>query len=268
MRLRDLETDDPILREASRLLRAADPGEPSAWARHRPPVARAGRHRTIHAPRFALAALLLLVGAFAGATVWRQHEERVERERILLRIPVEVSASHEDGPRTRRGRVEAPQPLAEPDAPPSIAAPEVPAVAATAASPVHARPIAAPSHLVDAPEPGVIGVEPPQVAPTEAPVPAAALSPAVAVEESSDAALLLAATRALKHEHDPATAARSADEHLARFPHSDLVEEAFAISMGAHEQLHDGLAPSVARQYLARFPTGRFHVLAQQIVAR
>jgi hypothetical protein len=75
-------------------------------------------------------------------------------------------------------------------------------------------------------------------------------------------ALLQSAMRALRFEHDAQRAGELAGTYLARYPEDDLVEEAMAIAIEAHEQLDDGRAHALASRYLMRFPNGRFRATA------
>ena len=84
---------------------------------------------------------------------------------------------------------------------------------------------------------------------------------------AESAAILQKAVRALRHDGDAPEAARFADEYLARFPDGDLVEEATAIAMQAHDRLRDAEARRLALRYLARFPQGRFRDEAHRVLA-
>jgi len=90
-------------------------------------------------------------------------------------------------------------------------------------------------------------------------------APAPVVRDEEEAALVVSAMRALRQEHDAERAARLLDRYLAAHPEGALVEEALALDLEASLARHDdGRAQVFARQYLRRFPDGRFLSLARR----
>jgi hypothetical protein len=80
-----------------------------------------------------------------------------------------------------------------------------------------------------------------------------------------EAALVMAALRSLRREHNPAQAGALAHSYLTRFPEGVLNEEALAIGIEAALARHDAdVATTLAHQYLGRYPAGRFVSLARK----
>jgi hypothetical protein len=89
------------------------------------------------------------------------------------------------------------------------------------------------------------------------------MAPAPAPPE--EAALVMAALRSLRREHNPAQASALSRSYLTRFPEGVLTEEAFAIGIEAAVARHDAAsAAALANQYLGRYPVGRFVGLARK----
>ena len=89
------------------------------------------------------------------------------------------------------------------------------------------------------------------------------MAPAPAPPE--EAALVMAALRSLRREHNPAQASALSRSYLTRFPEGVLTEEAFAIGIEAAVARHDAAsAAALANQYLGRYPAGRFVGLARK----
>jgi hypothetical protein len=89
------------------------------------------------------------------------------------------------------------------------------------------------------------------------------MAPAPAPPE--EAALVLAALRSLRREHNPAQASALSRSYLSRFPEGVLTEEAFAVGIEAAAARHDAAsAAALANQYLGRYPAGRFVGLARK----
>jgi TolA-binding protein len=94
---------------------------------------------------------------------------------------------------------------------------------------------------------------PPQVAPAPPP---------------EEAALVMAALRSLRREHNPAQAGALLQTYLTRFPQGVLTEEALAIAIEAAVARHDvSSATALAKQYVGRYPAGRFVGLARKIAS-
>ena len=80
-----------------------------------------------------------------------------------------------------------------------------------------------------------------------------------------EAALVMAALRSLRREHNPAQAGVLLQRYLTRFPQGVLAEEALAIGIEAAVARHDDrAAKALANQYLGRYPAGRFVGLARK----
>jgi hypothetical protein len=87
----------------------------------------------------------------------------------------------------------------------------------------------------------------------------------VAPPAASDAMLVSDAFRRLRVDHDAVAAAALLDAYLLHHPDDPLAEDALALSIEAAVQLHDELAFALARQYLSRFPAGRYAALARSL---
>ena len=80
-----------------------------------------------------------------------------------------------------------------------------------------------------------------------------------------EAALVMAALRSLRREHNPVQAGALLQTYLTRFPEGVLTEEALAIGIEAAVARHDAASAKVlASQYLGRYPAGRFVGLARK----
>ncbi len=93
-------------------------------------------------------------------------------------------------------------------------------------------------------------------APRSLPQPAAAAPP-------QETALLMAAVRALRREHDPTRAGVLLDSYLRGYPHGVLAEEALALAIEAASARGDARASALAHTYLQRYPQGRFQRAAR-----
>ena len=80
-----------------------------------------------------------------------------------------------------------------------------------------------------------------------------------------EAALVMAALRSLRREHNPVQAGALLQTYLTRFPEGVLTEEALAVGIEAAVARHDAAsAKALANQYLGRYPAGRFAGLARK----
>jgi outer membrane protein assembly factor BamD (BamD/ComL family) len=80
-----------------------------------------------------------------------------------------------------------------------------------------------------------------------------------------EAALVIAALRSLRREHNPTQAAALLQTYLTRFPQGVLTEEALVIAIEAAVARHDvPSARALAKQYIGRYPAGRFVGLARK----
>jgi hypothetical protein len=129
---------------------------------------------------------------------------------------------------------------------------EVPAPAAAVEPAKRSRPAPAPV----AAEPASDGATP-RSEPRPRPAPAA-----------SEAAMVQAAVEALRREGDPERASRLLDQYRKRNPGGVLGEEALALAVEAALARKDPQAADLARQYLARYPNGRFRAVALEALQR
>lgn len=105
---------------------------------------------------------------------------------------------------------------------------------------------------------------PPRVAPPEAP-PLADIPDEV---DPAEAALVLSATQLLRQRGEPARALVLLGEYQSRFPRGALQEEVLALNLECLLALSDRRAGAAARDYLQRYPGGRFRRFAAAAAAR
>ena len=79
----------------------------------------------------------------------------------------------------------------------------------------------------------------------------------------SEAALVQQAVVALRNESDPGKAEALLERYRKSNPGGELAEEAMALRIEAALRRKDARAAVLAREYLARYPRGRFRALAQ-----
>lgn len=82
----------------------------------------------------------------------------------------------------------------------------------------------------------------------------------------SDAALVHGAVKELRSGGDPARAQKMLEAYRAKNPSGVLAEEALALSIEAAAAKSDPDAKRLARQYLARYPKGRFVTAARRVL--
>lgn len=94
-------------------------------------------------------------------------------------------------------------------------------------------------------------------------------SPSVEVAPPpEEAALILAALRALRRDHDPVQAGVLAQSYLTRFPKGVIIEEALAVGIEAAVARQEmRLATVLSNQYLGRYPAGKFADLARKTLS-
>jgi hypothetical protein len=205
--------------------------------------------------------ILLVAGAVAGATIGRPAIVRTYRKlagtAVIPVIEKRVAPKHPVQEQPERAGQSAlteiapsplpPPPPVTPAAKPLNNSARVPKVVGhTLGGAPHASELV---HPVEAP------VEPEQAAPQAA-------SPAKAAP-AQETALVLAAVRALRREHDPGRAGTLLDDYIRRFPDGVLAEEALALAIEAASARGDGRAATLARAYLKRYPQGRFERAAR-----
>jgi len=81
---------------------------------------------------------------------------------------------------------------------------------------------------------------------------------------ASEAALVHGAVQELRGGGDPERARRLLEQYRSENPSGELAEEALVLSIEAAVQSGDPDAPRLARQYLAKYPKGRFVAAARR----
>jgi hypothetical protein len=84
-----------------------------------------------------------------------------------------------------------------------------------------------------------------------------------AAASSTDSTLVHRAVQALRRDGDPALAARLLAESRMHSSSGPLAEEALSLQIEAASALGNGKARGFAREYLARYPTGRYASIAR-----
>lgn len=79
-----------------------------------------------------------------------------------------------------------------------------------------------------------------------------------AAKRSSDSELVVRAVQMLRRDHDPVPASRLLERYCARNPAGVLAEEVLSLQIEAAVAAEDPRARSFAREYLARYPDGRY----------
>jgi hypothetical protein len=213
-------------------------------------------------PALAVGALVVLFGASAFAAA---------RFYVARRAPA-VAPATAQSPRAAPQRVRVAklqrlttQPQAEP------AAPEpVPVVASPPANP---PPLPGQAPMPTGASPKAISLGTASrgaTAPSEAHRVRTSAPPRAPAQQTAanDSELVHRAVKALRVDHDPALAARLLDEHRARSPAGPLAEEALSLQIEAAAALGDGRAQAFAREYLARYPHGRYAQVAERALRK
>ena len=297
-RLRDLQ--DPVAPElaaARELLRTTGPLEPSLARMQRvrqallaggPLVAPAGTSLLAKAMFLVLAA-----GVTAGLFFLTRGSRQPRSEPPARRPPISLPSPAVVSPPPAPAGAQAAGPLQAPGPPvhaggksysrqgaagqPAIAAVAPPKIAAVAPPKIAA---VAPPKIAAVAQPAVSAVAQPAIAASAAEVPAIAPSapvgaadppPAVEVPEEVDpaeASLVLSATQVLRQRGEPARALVLLNDYQSRFPKGALQEEALALNLECLVALADERAGAQAREYLKRYPRGRFRTFAAATAAR
>lgn len=221
-RLSELPAEDRVIDRAQELLAAVEPLAPSHAQRERVRRALDQRRSERSAPflRRPRALWLTALLVFAGSTL------AAAQSGVLRALIVRVSglgARHaEESPRAPRP---VPTRSSKPEPPP-------PALPAPALAPTES----APTQMEARP-----------------PVRTHAAPTRTAYNE-----IVRSAVKALRRDGDAALAARLLEEAYAKSPHGALAEEVMALRVEAAEALGDARRRAYARQYLARYPAGRY----------
>lgn len=249
---------DPDEAEAARLLRSLPPAAVSEVAEKRV-YARicAWRPRGPRLLRVAVAVTALLVSTtILSATLarrWLAGSDQKSSGTTALSVP----AAQPKHPTARREREPAVSPAPAASIPPSPSATDKGVVAS--ADPVYSHRDRARDALAGKRQAVASGEVPSSV--EEAP----AMQVAPAPPPPEEAALVMAALRSLRREHNPVQAGALLQTYLTRFPQGVLTEEALAIGIEAAVARHDApSAKALANQYLGRYPAGRFVGLARK----
>jgi hypothetical protein len=262
MTQRLLETQDlrdPDEAETARLLRSLAPAAASEAMEKR--VYARICARPAHGQRWlrtaVLAAGLLVSTAILGATLARDWWTRPDRGRAdtpALILPVDPS-----GPTAQREQ----EPSVKPTPTEITPTPPTEKLVAPGSAPRVSSHRDHPSaRLAEKRQP----IAASDVSGTIEQAPAEEVAPAPPPPE--EAALVMAALRSLRREHNPVQAGTLSQRYLTRFPQGVLNQEALAIGIEAAVARHDAAsATALANQYLGRFPAGRFAGLARKTVS-
>ena len=252
--LRDTERGSPLLERAKTLLDAAEPLPESRERMLR--VRRALDQRRglwvslRQLPAAAMAALIVLFGASAFAAV---------RVFVAVQSAAVEEGAAEAGAAAKRGKRRGNGGKAQP----TMAAP-APGAERTAEQPALA-PSAAPSAKTASTAKGHAGHRAPSTR-TRAERREQDTTPE-ALARATDSELVHRAAKALRSEHDPAFAARLLEAHRARSPSGPLAEEALSLQIEALSALRSPRAVAHAREYLARYPGGRYSAVAKRALS-
>lgn len=234
-RLRDMEPGSELQRQARRLVESVEPvvTSPERMARIRRKLDEPSRGGTFAAvrrlPAIAVAGLIALFGASAFAAVRVFVEAR--------EVKAVEAAQHIDG--------------------------------------VH-KPAAAPKPrevvAVEPSQPPAIEAAPQSPSPRAMPRPRSKAAPVRTPEEERaeivhDSELVHRAVKALRRDRNPALAARLLEEDRVRNPSGPLAEEALSLRIEAALALHDARAATLAQQYIARYPSGRYLAIARRALS-
>lgn len=149
--------------------------------------------------------------------------------------------------------------------------PEPPAPAAVQPAPL---PPPAPTSM---PAPAAIALADPSASPAVA-APASRPRPPVPLarrpshpdlnEDEAATALVTAAVRVLRYEHNPERARVMLDDYLSHHPDGLVAEAALALSIEAAASQADPEAATLAKAYLSRYPAGRYADAARNAITR
>jgi len=269
-RLREVEPGNPLQQKVRSLLDAVEPlpesRERMLRVRRALDAPRASGVHRLPALAMALGVALFGASAFAAVRIF----EAIERP--AAEPGPRHAAEASDERRARRGAARPVQ--AERASAPAVPAP---AVASSPEQTVAQPPQGiGPSEQTAAPDapvaqPRRLGPErhPGRRAPHDAPARAKPLAQAPPATEpqavpATDSELVHRAVKALRRDRDPALAARLLEQHRARSPRGPLAEEALSLQIEAALALQAPRARVLAREYLSRYPRGRYVAVAER----
>jgi len=271
-RLRESEARTPLMRTARQLIEAAPPlpeSDERMWRiRRELDRPRGGLLGVRRLPALVVAMIVGAFGASAFAAV-RMFEVISQPSAELAPPKPAASTRHARRPAQHGARTpapdESPLPVVEQPPAPVAAVQPVPRAVDDRSTPRGVESLARhdrPVHSVPQRTRGDRGT---QRAGEAEPQPAARgdhepAQPAM----SSDSALVHRAVKALRRDRDPALAARLLEQHRALGGSGPLAEEALSLQIEAAAALDDPRVLTFAREYLARYPQGRYLSVARR----
>jgi hypothetical protein len=264
-RLLEEDAQSPLLRDAQRLLETVEPlaDDDPRMQRVRRALDRPGSRRggaLGRIPALALSGLVVLFGASAFAAV---RYIAARSAAVEQRAAVEQTAARQ---RKAHARAQPAAVVGSADGVrPAVAAPA--ATAGTLQHPGEATAVPADRAVLESTRaPRITRSRAPRAHKQSAAVQAReaqASEDAPGAASSSDSTLVHRAVQALRRDGDPALAARLLAESRKHNSSGPLAEEALSLQIEAASALGNGKARSFAREYLARYPDGRYASIAR-----
>lgn len=257
-RLREIEPRSSLLSSAQKLL---DSVEPLPESQERMQRIRRGLERDRGVVAFvrrlptAAAALLVVAfgaSAFAAVRLYVAADPAPERSGEQSVPPARV-----EKPRARQPSQKVAAPTAEALPPAVDPSPEPAALPASQSRNRERMHVAPRANAARTSEPDPSSEPDPGSGPDSQPQP-----PVQPV--ATDSELVHRAVKALRRDGDPALAARLLAERRARDPGGPLAEEALSLQIEAALAQGDPRGQALAREYLARYPSGRYVAIARR----